>query len=244
MHPWLKWLIWVNPVQYAFEALMANEFYNLDIECTPPYLVPEGGSATPQHQSCLIQGSQPDQTIVHGSDYIETAYTYSRSHLWRNLGIIIAWFLFFVSLTMLGMELQRPNKGGSAVTVFLRGQAPKDVDEALKNNTSPADEEAQANEGPESTESESEQKVEGIAKNTAIFTWQNVSYDIPVKGGQKRLLDDVQGYVMPGRLTALMGASGAGYVYAINDFKFDANRQKNNASQCPCSKSQRRSCQR
>lgn len=53
---------------------------------------------------------------------------------------------------------------------------------------------------------------QGIAKNTSIFTWQNVNYTIPYKGGQKRLLQDVQGYVKPGRLTALMGASGAGLV--------------------------------
>lgn len=215
MRPWLKWLIWVNPVQYAFESLMSNEFYNLDIQCTPPYLVPEGPNSTPQHQSCLIQGSQPGQTVVRGSNYIQTGYTYSRSHIWRNFGIIIAWFIFFVALTMIGMELQRPNKGGSSVTVFLRGQAPKDVDDALKNKTSPEDEEGgdHTNRSPQNTENDpdaSETKVEGIARNTAIFTWQNVSYDIPVKGGQKRLLDDVQGYVKPGRLTAMMGASGAG----------------------------------
>lgn len=215
MHPWLKWLIWINPVQYAFEALMANEFYNLNIQCIEPYLVPSGPGAVAGHQSCFIQGSQTDQTIVRGSDYIETAYTYSRSHLWRNFGIIIAWLIFFVVLTMIGMELQKPNKGGSSVTVFKRGQAPKDVDEALKNGTNPGDEEAgnTVQENVENTEDrsgEEEKNVEGIAKNTAIFTWQHVNYDIPVKGGQKKLLNDVSGYVKPGRLTAMMGASGAG----------------------------------
>jgi ATP-binding cassette subfamily G (WHITE) protein 2 (SNQ2) len=217
MHPWLKWLIWINPVQYCFEALMANEFYNLQIQCQPPYLVPQGPSATQQHQSCLIQGSQPGQTVVQGSNYIQAAFTYSRAHLWRNFGIIIAWFLFFVALTMLGMELQKPNKGGSAVTVFKRGEAPKALDDAVKNKSLPEDEESG---NPKSTPDELQQKdaqsnddsepVEGIAKNTAIFTWQNVNYTIPVKGGQKSLLQDVHGYVKPGRLTALMGASGAG----------------------------------
>lgn len=37
MHPWFKWLIWINPVQYGFEALMSNEFYNLEIQCVPPF---------------------------------------------------------------------------------------------------------------------------------------------------------------------------------------------------------------
>ncbi|PCH00277.1 CDR ABC transporter [Penicillium occitanis (nom. inval.)] len=220
MHPWLKWLIWINPVQYAFEALMANEFYNLNIECIPPYLVPEGPDASPQHQSCFLQGSQPGQTVVQGSDYIEAAYTYSRSHLWRNFGIIIAWLILFVVLTMIGMELQKPNKGGSSVTVFKRGQAPKDVDDALKNKTKPGDEEdgtqVQNNVNTEQDSAEGEKSIEGIAKNTAIFTWQHVNYNITVKGGQKRLLDDVQGYVRPGRLTAMMGASGAGKTTLLN----------------------------
>ncbi|OKL61154.1 hypothetical protein UA08_03474 [Talaromyces atroroseus] len=223
MHPWLKWLIWINPVQYAFEALMSNEFYNLNIQCISPSLVPGGPDATPQHQSCSIQGSQPDQTVVRGSDYIEAAYTYSRSHLWRNFGIIIAWLIFFVVLTMIGMELQKPNKGGSSVTIFKRGQVPKSIDDAIKNKTTAGDEEAtdriqdgSVNNDTNDGSADDEKSVEGIAKNTAIFTWQHVNYDIQTKGGRKRLLSDVQGYVKPGRLTAMMGASGAGKTTLLN----------------------------
>ena len=42
------------------------------------------------------------------------------------------------------------------------------------------------------------------------FTWEGINYHVPVPGGTKRLLHDVFGYVKPGTLTALMGASGAG----------------------------------
>lgn len=42
------------------------------------------------------------------------------------------------------------------------------------------------------------------------LTWENVNYFVPVQGGMRRLLHDVNGYVKPGTLTALMGASGAG----------------------------------
>lgn len=210
MHPWLKWLIWINPVQYAFEALMANEFYDLDILCEPPYIVPGGPNASPSHQSCALQGSTPDQTTVRGADYIKAAFTYSRSHLWRNFGIIIGWLIFFVVLTMLGMELQKPNSGGSSVTVFKRGEAPKAVEEALHHDEESGEKGGIVPNGKDDESSGSDKNVPKIAKNTAVFTWQNVNYTIPFKGGQKQLLRDVQGYVKPGRLTALMGASGAG----------------------------------
>jgi ABC-type multidrug transport system ATPase subunit len=49
-----------------------------------------------------------------------------------------------------------------------------------------------------------------IQKQTAIFHWDGVNYDIKVKKEPRRLLDDVDGWVKPGMLTALMGVSGAG----------------------------------
>lgn len=194
---------------------MANEFHNLEIKCEPPYIVPDGPNVSSSHQSCAIQGSSPDNLVVQGSDYIKAAFTYSRSHLWRNFGIIVAWFLFFVFLTMLGMEIQKPNEGGSSVTVFRRGEAPKAVEDAIEGNRPPTDVESAEKDGPssvmDSDEANSKVKNKNIAKNTSIFTWKNVNYTIPYKGGQRKLLQNVNGYVKPGRLTALMGASGAGY---------------------------------
>lgn len=46
-----------------------------------------------------------------------------------------------------------------------------------------------------------------------VFTWSDVNYTIRTADGEeKRLLDNVSGFVAPGKLTALMGESGAGEI--------------------------------
>ena len=54
-----------------------------------------------------------------------------------------------------------------------------------------------------------------------VFTWKHLQYDVRVgKGETRRLLEDVSGYVAPGKLTALMGESGAGKVSKIKIRRF------------------------
>ena len=48
------------------------------------------------------------------------------------------------------------------------------------------------------------------------FTWEKVNYVVPVPGGTRRILHDIYGYIKPGTLTALMGASGAGKTTALD----------------------------
>ena len=53
----------------------------------------------------------------------------------------------------------------------------------------------------------------GAPAMTDVFSWQHLEYTVTMPDGtQRRLLDDISGFVAPGKLTALMGESGAGKV--------------------------------
>lgn len=228
MRPWLGWLRWLNPIFYSYEALMANEFAGSQIPCEPPYLVPQGPGTSPEYQSCTLQGSTPGSTTVSGSAYIETAFNYYEQNIGRNMGILIAFFVFFVAVTALGFEMHKPGAGGGAVTIYKRGQVPETISKAMETGEDPDDLEKSKSksdgnavadaekERDTSSDSEGDAGVDGVAKNETVFTWQNVNYTIPYEGGERKLLQNVQGYVRPGKLTALMGSSGAGKTTLLN----------------------------
>ena len=46
--------------------------------------------------------------------------------------------------------------------------------------------------------------IQPTPKQSTIFHWKNLSYDVKTKDGTKRILDNVNGWVKPGTLTALI----------------------------------------
>ena len=222
MRPWFKWISYINPIRYGFENMLSDEFHGRRLSCGGS-LVPSGAGyehVSSANQVCAFAGSVTGQTWVDGDRYLRVQYSFKYSHLWRNFGIIIAFFVVFLAVNAVCTEFKRPMKGGGDHLYFKRGGKPSDrivmsneskqsdietgnIDQSVQDNKSSLD---------DSVENEA---FEGLGSKS-VFAWQNVDYVIPYKGGSRKLLDNVQGYVKPGTLTALMGESGAGKTTLLN----------------------------
>jgi ATP-binding cassette subfamily G (WHITE) protein 2 (PDR) len=202
MHPWFKWISYANPVAYAFEALLVNEVHGRRFPCAPTSLVPPYG--TGNNFRCAVAGSVPGETTVSGDAWVQASYGYSYSHIWRNLGFLFMFQIFFYVLYLVMTEMNSKSSSNAEFLIFRRGHAPKYLQEG-KN-----DEESGKAIADNNVNEKQEEKVNVIPPQKDIFTWRDVCYDITIKGEPRRLLDNVSGWVKPGTLTALMGVSGAG----------------------------------
>lgn len=199
---WLRWIYWINALGLAFSAMMENEFGRIDLTCVDSQLVPSGpGYGNISHQVCTLAGSKPGSNLISGSDYIVQGFSYSPKDLWRNWGIIMVLIAGFLFLNVVLGEVINFGMGGNAARIFAKPNAER---KALNEVLIKKREERRQN----NTMSDvgGEMKIE----SESVLTWEDLKYDVPVPGGNRRLLNGVYGYVKPGQLTALMGASGAG----------------------------------
>ncbi|KAJ5603081.1 hypothetical protein N7537_006037 [Penicillium hordei] len=199
---WLRWIYFINPFGLGFAALMVNEFRHLTLTCTTDSLVPTGpGYGDIAHQACTLAGGEPGSAIIPGSNYIAQSFSYLTGDLWRNFGIMIALIIGFLCSNLYFGETLQFGAGGKTITFYQKENAErKELNEALMQKRS--------NRQAKVAESDEGSNLNITSKS--VFTWEDVSYEVPVPSGTRRLLNSVYGYVQPGKLTALMGASGAG----------------------------------
>ncbi|KAK4223152.1 ABC-2 type transporter-domain-containing protein [Podospora fimiseda] len=223
MHPWFGWIFWLNPLAYAFDALLSNEFTDQIIPCVGPNLVPSGpGYEGVRSQSCAgVVGATPGKPFLTGDEYLH-GLEYSASHIWRNFGIIWGMWVFNVAITIIFTTRWRPASEGGPSLLIPRENAKNTIGGARPGS----DEEAQYDEkNGAGSQSESDETIvvksdgedqkkgvndDDLIRNTSVFTWKNLCYTVDTPDGPRQLLDNVQGWVKPGMLGALMGSSGAG----------------------------------
>ncbi|KAK0628794.1 ABC-2 type transporter-domain-containing protein [Bombardia bombarda] len=211
MLSWCRWLNYLDPLAYAFEALMVNEFTNRDFQCTA--YVPSAAfgynNIAPENHVCSSVGSVPGSDFVNGDAYIMSSFTYNVANKWRDFGIIIAFTVFLLACYMFAAENVSAKKSKGEVLVFRRGHKPA----SFKENKGDAESGGRAIVGPAAKVEADGNASDGsgmLQRQTSVFHWNNVNYEVKIKSEVRQILDNVDGWVKPGTLTALMGVSGAG----------------------------------
>ncbi|KAJ2665525.1 ATP-binding cassette transporter snq2 [Coemansia sp. RSA 1199] len=195
MHGYFRWISYIDPLTYGFKALMANEFKGLELKCTGASLVPSGpGFDDVAHQVCTLPGARPGELFVQGRDYLAQALQIYVDDRWKHFAAIIGFWALFVIASALVVEFVEFGASSHSINVYKRRRPRVNL----------------ATEDLVAESSKLSQSTEGNTASGSTLTWKYINYAVPVKGGSKQLLDNVSGYLKPGTLTALMGASGAG----------------------------------
>ncbi|KAF4983620.1 hypothetical protein FZEAL_1005 [Fusarium zealandicum] len=215
MLPWCKWLYWIDPIAYAFEALVVNEFHGRQYICddfVPSNRVEGYMDLSSENRVCSAVGAVQGEPYVDGDRYADLNFGYRWENRWRNVGIVLAWTALFFVTYMVAAELVSEKKSKGEVLVYRRGHKPALIANSEKHHSDP--EAAMANIGPivtaERTRSRTNKNGGVLQQQTSVFQWHDVSYEVKIKAETRRILDNVDGWVKPGTLTALMGVSGAG----------------------------------
>ncbi|PRP87719.1 hypothetical protein PROFUN_02419 [Planoprotostelium fungivorum] len=200
MHPWLGWFYYINVFAFGFQGLFSNEMRNISFDCSGPgQSIPSGeGYTDAAYKTCIMAGAAPGSSFVAGRDHLQKAYEIDVDHQQLNIVIIFLFWITFTVLNMIAMEYLDFTGGGYSHKVYKRGKAPAE-------NTQDTEKEQQR-----LVQQATDSMSRTLTLKGGVFMWKEMKYTVPVGGGDRLLLDDVEGWIKPGQMTALMGASGAG----------------------------------
>ncbi|QLG73734.1 hypothetical protein HG535_0F02450 [Zygotorulaspora mrakii] len=226
MHPWFVWIAYINPAMFAMEAILSNELFNLQLDCSE-MIVPRGlnYSDVPfSHKTCAWQGATLGRSFVYGKDYLKQALNYTYGHVWRNFGILLGFLAFLLVISLLAAEYVPPlfNKmtdyeilgrfhDYNAARKSSRGYMVQD--ERPDHSSSSSIDLFMSQKNIISKSDECMETGTYVESQNHVFSWSNIEYTV---NGMK-LIDGNSGFVATG-MTALMGESGAGKTTLLNIF--------------------------
>lgn len=229
MRPWFRWIAHLNPIAYAFEgscfyhllfdngyhssscyaAVMVNEFDGREFPCFQ--FIPSYPDAIGTTRTCAVKGAIVGRDVVSGTDCVNLTYGHYRANVWRNFGILVAFMFFFLGTYLFAVEFISAAKSKGEVLVYRRGHLPPSTKRDDEDGVGKGEKENVRTMGDIEAEKENRATARSATHTQKdIFMWRDVCYDNKIKKEDMRLLDHVDGWVMPGTLTALMGVSGAG----------------------------------
>ncbi|GKZ95688.1 hypothetical protein AnigIFM59636_009696 [Aspergillus niger] len=214
MRGWSRWITYVNPLSYAFESLIINEFHNREFSCS--VMVPSGpdyNAVGINNRACAEVGNTIGTTTIQGDIYINDKFGYHQSNKWRNVGIMVAFWVIFTTAYLVATEVLSMARSRGEVLIFRRGLLDKKKSTLRMANV---DEEAVRPPTVTMVQLDDIRKTNALQGKGHIFHWQDVCYEIRSNKEVQRILDHVDGWIQPGTLTALMGVSGAGKTTLLN----------------------------
>lgn len=125
---------------------------------------------------------------------------------YRNVGILCGYVIFFFITYISAAEYAKPPKSEGEVLVFRRCKMPADLSQKVETDEESQSPEDAVTERVTTTPAEkaTENRPRPSACGKPILHWENICYDVKIKGQDRRILDYVDGWVQPGVITALM----------------------------------------
>lgn len=182
---------------------------------------------------CHMAGAKPGTEFVSGTDFLRETWGYERANVWRNFGIVIAFTIGYLAIALIGVEWLEYGVSGTSTRKYTKRPKPEENKPQLNgllpllpisNSGNPSESKfsqttttdtststSSSSSTPSTSNLQAKKKnknkeKEGEVQQGSYYTWKNATYTV----NQRRLLNNITGYVKPGRLTALMGPSGAG----------------------------------
>ncbi|PYH74263.1 ABC multidrug transporter [Aspergillus vadensis CBS 113365] len=195
MPHWFEFVHDINPIFYAYEALVANEFHGREFSCAE--FVPSRPNLQTNAYVCAAVGAVAGHPTVSGDDYIWQTYKYTYDHVWRNFGILIVFLVGWMGLYFVVTEFIAHSTihFGSKSAYLRHEEYRKEDEEAGKGSVTPV----QATTG-----NVRQNYFSFIEPQRNDLSWRDVVCEIHTNSGNFRILDQVTGWAKPGTITALM----------------------------------------